>query len=145
MVRAMTGSGAYGNPGNVGTEVEVVRAIYGAFARRDASQMSRHLADDVVLHLQGTSRMSGRNAPYVGHAGVLEYFAEVDRVWDELTLHADDVRAIAGSVVVFGHVTGRADGRHVTRRVVWTWLLRDGKAISVRADDLGPGEAPPPA
>jgi ketosteroid isomerase-like protein len=135
----MTGSGRYGNPGNLAAEVEVVRAIYAAFARRDASQMSRHLADDVVLHLQGTSRMAGRDAPYVGHAGVLEYFADVDRIWDEIELHADDVRAIAGSVVVFGHVTGRAGGESVARRVVWTWLLRDGKAISVRADDLGPG------
>jgi hypothetical protein len=32
-----------------------------------------------------------------------------------------------------------AGGERVARRVVWTWLLRDGKAISVRADDLGPG------
>ncbi len=135
----MTGSGAYGNPGNVATEVEVVRAIYAAFARRDASQMTSNLAEDVVLHLQGTSRMAGRNAPYVGHAGVLEYFADVDRIWDEIELHADDVRAIAGSVVVFGHVTGRVGGDRIVRRVVWTWLLRDGKAISVRADDLGPG------
>jgi ketosteroid isomerase-like protein len=136
----MTGSGNYGNPGNVATEVEVVRAIYAAFARRDASQMSSHLAEDVVLHLQGTGRMSGRDGPYVGHAGVLEYFADVDRVWDAIELHTDDVRAIAGSVVVFGHVTGRAGGQEVTRRVVWTWLLRDGKAISVRADDLGPSD-----
>ena len=135
----MTGSGTYGNPGNVATEVEVVRAIYAAFARRDASGMQSNLAEDVVLHLQGTSRMAGRNAPYVGHAGVLEYFADVDRIWDEIELHADDVRAIAGSVVVFGHVTGRVGSEHLTRRVVWTWLLRDGKAISVRADDLGPG------
>jgi ketosteroid isomerase-like protein len=136
----MTGSGAYGNPGNVATEVEIVRAIYDAFSRRDASQMTSRLAEDVVLHLQGTSRMAGRNAPYHGHAGVLEYFADVDRIWDEIELHADDVRAIAGSVVVFGHVTGRVGGEHVTRRVVWTWLLRDGRAISVRADDLGPGD-----
>ena len=135
----MTGSGRYGNPGNLASEVEVVRAIYAAFARRDASEMSRHLAADAVLHLQGTSRMAGRNAPYVGHAGVLEYFADVDRIWDEIELHADDVRAIAGSVVVFGHVHRPRRRERVVRRVVWTWLLRDGKAISVRADDLGPG------
>ena len=141
----MSGAGAYGNPGNVATEVEIVRAIYAAFAQRDASGMGRYLAEDVVLHLQGTSQRSGRNAPYVGHAGVLEYFADVDRVWDELALHADDIRAIAGSVVVFGHVSGRVDGHLVTRRVVWTWLVRDGRAISVRADDLGPGESPEPA
>jgi ketosteroid isomerase-like protein len=137
----MSGAGAYGNPGNVATEVEVVRAILDAFARRDLSAMSAYLAPDVVLHLQGTGSRTGREGPYVGHEGVREYFADVDRVWEELALVADDVRAIAGSVVVFGHVTGRAAGEpSVVRRVVWTWLLRDGKAVSVRADDLGPGE-----
>ena len=129
----------YGNPGNVVVEVEVVRAIYAAFARRDLSGMTALLCDDVVLHLQGTGRLSGREGPYVGHDGVREYFADVDAVWEHLELHADDVRAIAGSVVVFGQARGRRGGEDVTRRVVWTWQLRDGRAASVRADDLGPG------
>ncbi len=136
----MSGTGRYGNPGNIATEVEVVRAIYAAFARRDLGGMTAHLTEDVVLHLQGTGRLAAREGPYVGHAGVEEYLADVDAVWQELRLHADDVRAIAGSVVVFGHVTGRTASGPVTRRVVWTWILRDGRAASVRADDLGPGE-----
>jgi ketosteroid isomerase-like protein len=135
----MTGSGRYGNPGNLATEIEVVRAIYAAFARRDITGMTALLTEDVVLHLQGTGRMSGREGPYVGYDGVREYFEDVARVWEDLTLHADDVRAIAGSVVVFGHARGHAAGEEIDRRVVWTWLLRDGRATSVRADDLGAG------
>ncbi|MGZ6694798.1 MAG: nuclear transport factor 2 family protein [Solirubrobacteraceae bacterium] len=138
----MSPSGRYGNPGNVGAEVEVVRAIYAAFARRDLSTMQELVHEDVVLHLSATGRMSGRTGPYIGVEGVREYLADVDRVWEQLTLHADDVRAVACSVVVFGHVDGRTDGRRVDRRVVWTWQVRDGRALSVRADDLGPGQAP---
>lgn len=135
----MSGEGRYGNPGNVATEVEVVQAIYAAFARRDLGQMTALLCEDVVLHLQGTGRLSGREGPYVGHDGVREYLADVGAIWEHLELHADDVRAIADSVVVFGHARGRLRGNDVTRRVVWTWQLRDGRAASVRADDLGPG------
>jgi ketosteroid isomerase-like protein len=135
----MTGSGRYGNPGNRSTEVDLVRAIYEAFDRRDRDAFERLLAPDIVMHLEGTARQIGRAGPYKGYDGVHEYFADVDRVWETLRLHADDVRAVAGSVVVFGHVTGRRQGEDVTRRVVWTWLLRHGRALSVRADDLGPG------
>ena len=136
----MSAEGRYGNPGNVATEVEVVQAIYAAFARRDLGAMTALVCEDVVLHLQGTGRLTGRDGPYVGHEGVREYFADVDAVWEHLELHAEDVRAVAGSVVVFGHARGRTGGGEMTRRVVWTWLLRDGRAASVRADDLGPGE-----
>jgi len=136
----VSAEGRYGNPGNVATEVEVVQAIYAAFARRDLGAMTALVCEDVVLHLQGTGRLLGREGPYVGHDGVREYFADVDAVWEHLELHAEDVRAVAGSVVVFGHARGRTGGGEMTRRVVWTWLLRDGRAASVRADDLGPGE-----
>jgi ketosteroid isomerase-like protein len=133
----VSGSGLYGNLGNITDEVQVVEAIYDAFARRDLDGMGAFLAPDVVMHLQGTRGRAGRDGPYHGFDGVREYLADVDEVWDGLELHADDVRAVSGSVVVFGHVTGRAGGEDVRRRVVWTWQLRDGKAVSVRADDLG--------
>ena len=77
--------------------------------------------------------------PYRGHDGIREYFADAARVWDDLTLHADDVRAIAGSVVVFGRVTALAQGRRLERRVIWTWKVRDGKATAMRVNTLGEG------
>lgn len=132
--------GAYGNPGSREGEVDTVRAIYEAFARRDVEAALAFLSDDCEFYPQGTSALTGRAEPYRGHAGVRAYFADAASVWDDLTLVASDVRAAAGSVVVFGHVTGTARGVPVRRRVLWTWQVRDGRAISMRVNDLG--EAP---
>ena len=57
-------------------------------------------------------------------------------------LSADDIRAAGGGVVVFGHVEGRVGDAPVRRQVVWTWKVRDGKAWSVRASDVGEAPAP---
>jgi ketosteroid isomerase-like protein len=127
----------YGNPGAAEADVAAVRAIYAAFATRDIEAALAHVADDVLLEPSGTARLTGRTEPYRGHDGVREYFADAGRVWDELTLHAEDVRAAVGSVVVFGRAEGRVNGEPVRRRVVWTWRLREGKAVWMRANDVG--------
>ena len=130
----------YGNPGAADADVATVRAIYAAFARRDLEGALIHDAPDVVFEPSGTARLTGRTEPYRGHDGLREYFADAGRVWDELTLHAEDVRAARGSVVVFGRAEGRVAGELVRRRVVWTWRLRGGLAVWMRANDVGPGD-----
>jgi ketosteroid isomerase-like protein len=127
----------YGNPAGVTDDIEVVQAVYGAFRRRDVEGVLRHLAPDCELHLEGTGRVLGREQPYIGHAGLREYFADVDRAWDDLELHTDDFRLIPGFVVVIGHVTGRRDDQPIRRASVWTWQLQEGKVTSVRASDMG--------
>lgn len=114
-----------------------MRAIYDAFARRDIEGMLQHVAEDCEMDVPGTQELSGRTEPYRGPEGVREYFADAQRVWAELTLYAEDIRAAADGVVVFGHVEGLHDGERLARRVVWVWELRDGKAVRVRANDLG--------
>lgn len=128
----------YGNPGGAEREIATVRAIYDAFARRDVEAMVHHVADDCELHLPGTARLVGRTEPYTGPDGIRQYFADAAAVWSELTLHADDIRAAADGVAVFGYAEGRSDGQSIRRRVLWLWQLRDGKAVKVRANDLGP-------
>ena len=128
---------AYGNPAFVQRDVATVRAIYDAFARRDLEAALEHVAEELEFEPSGTARLTGRTEPYRGPEGLREYFADAARVWDELTLEADDVRAAPGAVVVFGHAVGRVRGERVRRRVVWTWRLRDGKAVWMRAHDVG--------
>ena len=60
----------------------------------------------------------------------------------ETWIHADDIRATTGGVAVFGHVEGRYGGVTVRRRVLWLWRPRAGKAVCVRANDLGEAEHP---
>jgi ketosteroid isomerase-like protein len=128
----------YGNPAGVTDDMEVVRAIYAAFQRRDVEATLPHFTTDCELHFEGTGRLLGRETPYHGHAGMREYFADVARAWEDLELHTDDFRLIPGYVIVIGHVTGQQHGGPVRRASVWTWQLRDGKVASVRSSDMGP-------
>ena len=127
----------YGNPGNRTEDLDVVRAIYAAFAARDLEGALDFIAPDCEIHLEATSRAVGRSEPYRGHDGLREYFADVERGWNELELHADDYRTVPGSVVVMGHVTAHDGTQAIRRRVLWTWKLRDGRALTVRVSDLG--------
>jgi ketosteroid isomerase-like protein len=130
--------GYYGNPAGLTEDVEIVRAIYAAFAARDLDAALELVSPDCEIHLEGTARIAGRTEPYRGHAGMREYFADVGRLWDELSLRADDYRVVPGSVVVMGSVNGRREGTEITRIAVWTWRLRDGLATFVRVSDMGP-------
>jgi ketosteroid isomerase-like protein len=127
----------YGNPAGLSEEIEIVKAVYEAFADRDRERMAGLLTEDCELFLEGTARLAGRAGPYHGHQGMREYFADVDRLWEELVLHADDFRAVPGSVIVMGHITGRRQGLEVRRSSVWTWKVKGGRATSVKAADLG--------
>ena len=128
--------GGYGNPGRL-AEVATVQAIYDAFARRDVEAALEFVAEDIEFLPLGTAQRAGRSEPYRGHAGMREYFADAARVWDELTLQAEDIRGVGGSVVVFGHVSGVVRGVRHRRRVLWTWKVRDGLAVSMRVRALG--------
>ena len=134
----------YGNPAGLTEDIDVVKAIYAAFAARDLEGALTFIAPDCEVHLEGTARLVGRTEPYRGHDGLREYFADVQRAWDELAIHANDFRAVPGSVIVMGHVTGRIDGEPIVRAALWTWRVRDGKAVHFRAADLGPPTPPTP-
>ena len=127
----------YGTHGARDTDVATVRAIYEAFNRRDLEAMLAHVAEDVEVVPVGTAQRIGRTEPYRGHAGLREYFADAASLWDELALHPEDVRATIDSVVVFGHVDARLNGRPIRRRVVWTWRLRGGRVVVLRVHDVG--------
>ena len=128
----------YGNPAGLTADIDVVRAIYSAFAARDLDAALAYVASDCDIHLAGTPRALGRDEPYRGHAGLRQYFADVERVWQELTIEAEDFRVIPGSVIVMGQVAGRSQDGPVRRRCVWTWRVRGGCAVSVRVADMGP-------
>lgn len=127
----------YGNPAGLTDEADVVRAIYDAFARRDVEAVLGYFTSDCELDFAGTARLAGRSGPYFGHDGLREYFRDVERVWQELVLHTEDIRVIPGSVIVIGHVTGRRQDLDVRRSSVWTWRVKDGRATSVKVADLG--------
>jgi ketosteroid isomerase-like protein len=132
----------YGNPAGLTDDIHVVRAIYTAFAARDIEAALAYVSPDCEFEMKGTADRIGRTEPYRGHAGLREYFADVERSWQALTLHAEDFRAIPGSVIVMGYVEGRMHGEQVRRTAVWTWKVAGGLATHVKVADTG---AAPPA
>jgi ketosteroid isomerase-like protein len=106
--------------------VERVQAMFEAFNRLDVEAALPYLHPECEMRPLGTAERLGRAEPYRGHDGVREYFADVARVWDGLTVIPEKYRAVAGSVVVFG----RVEGVDLQDEVLWVWKLRDGLVIS---------------
>jgi ketosteroid isomerase-like protein len=127
----------YGNPASLTEDVDVVRAIYAAFAARDIEGALDFIAPDCEIHLEGTASAAGRTGPYRGHDGLRQYFADVEKVWHELEVHAEDYRTVPGSVVVMGTVSGHSGSERISRRAMWSWKLRDARAVRLRVSDLG--------
>ncbi len=128
----------YGNPAGLTEDIDVARAIYAAFAARDLDAALGFVSPDCEIHLEGTARQVGRTEPYRGHAGLREYFADVERTWAELEIHAHDFRTVPGQVIVLGHVTGRTgSGKEMRRAAIWTWRISGGLATHLRVSDMG--------
>ena len=60
------------NPAGITDEIEIVRAVYTAFARRDIEAMLDYLAPDCELSSRAP-RGAGREGPYRGHEGMRAY------------------------------------------------------------------------
>jgi ketosteroid isomerase-like protein len=127
----------YGNPASLTEDVDVVRAIYAAFAARDIEGALDFVSADCEIHLEGTASAAGRRGPYRGHDGLRQYFADVEQVWHEFAVQADDYRTVPGAVVVMGTVSGHTGTERIRRRVMWSWKLRHARAVLLRVSDLG--------
>jgi ketosteroid isomerase-like protein len=111
--------------------MDVVRAVFAAFAQRDLERVLAHVRMDVEF-VAVTAVEAGRAEPYRGHEGLAEYFRDVDAVWDELRLTPDEFREDGGKILVTGRVHARSPSRVVSGSTGWIWRLRDGKIAYVR-------------
>ena len=114
-----------------GTDIDVVKAVYAAFAARDVEGLLAHAAPDIEF-IAVTSDYAGRTGPYRGHEGMREYLRDVARVWDELRLTPTDYRQVGDQVLVTGRVTARSPARTVAGSTGWVWRVVDGKVVYIR-------------
>jgi ketosteroid isomerase-like protein len=111
--------------------MDVVRAVFAAFAQRDLERVLAHAHEDVEL-IAVTGEELGRTEPYRGHEGLAEYFRDVAAVWDELRLTPDEFREDGDTILVTGRVHARSPARVVSGSTGWIWRMRDGKVAYVR-------------
>jgi ketosteroid isomerase-like protein len=114
--------------------VEIVQRAFDAFSRRDAAVLAELIDPDFVW-VTPTARVAGHAEPYRGHEGLLEYLADVDRVWHELRSEAEEFRAVGDRVVVIGRIYAWGVGRVIDAPAGWVWRLRDGRIVEGRAYD----------
>ena len=115
----------------IATDIEVVKAMFAAFAARDVDAVLELAAPDIELTAV-TGEHAGRTDPYRGHEGMRQYFRDVASVWEELLLTPRDFRAAGDLILVTGKVSARSRSRTVTGSTGWIWQVRDGKVTYVR-------------
>lgn len=116
-----------GAPGR--DNVEVVKHVYAAYARRD-------VAAALALHAPAAQIDQSREVPwgdhYEGEAGVREFFARLGRAVDS-TLALERFIDAGDHVVALGRSRGteKAHGRRFDVPIAHVWHIRDGKVASV--------------
>jgi ketosteroid isomerase-like protein len=109
--------------------VEVVRRVYEAAARRDADAILGLYDRDVELE---PSEM-GVAGSYRGHDGLRRFFREWHEAWGSIEYDYEELIDAGDHVVavVNRHATGRRSGVTVERPVFLVWTVRDGKVTRV--------------
>ncbi|MEW2075179.1 nuclear transport factor 2 family protein [Streptomyces sp. NPDC012403] len=123
-------AGEPGRPDSSGSpNLELVRAAYRAFHRRDADALLDVLSPDVRwVHPEGMSKYDLGGTRH-GHAGVRSFLSRVPTVLNGMRLEPEEFVEAGDRVVVFGvrHVTS-VRGHTKRLKFVHSWTLREGKA-----------------
>ena len=117
--------------GLVASDVDIVRALFEAFAQRDTARVEQLISDEMEFHAV-TAEMAGREGPYVGHAGMELYFSDVEDIWEEINLTPTEFEEVGDVIVVTGRVWARGSGRVVDSSTGWLFRVREGQLVWAR-------------
>jgi hypothetical protein len=111
--------------------VEVVRRVYEAAARRDSVAVLALY--DREVELDASRWLPDRREDYRGHEGVRKFFREWHDAWGSVEYDFDRLIDAGEHVVsvVTRHARGRASGAGVEWPLALVWTLREGKVVRV--------------
>jgi ketosteroid isomerase-like protein len=118
--------------------VEIVRGIYDAVARRDAVAPFELYADDIVFDLSAARRSNLMTKPvYHGHEGFRQAWRESLSVFGEVDFEVPELIPVGDKVlgVVLEHVVGRTSGAPVDTTHFAVWTLAGGKVTRLQVFD----------
>ena len=118
--------------------VEIVRRIYAAIARRDDETPFRLYSEDIAWDLSNAGRALMFTKPvYRGHEGVRQSWREAFAAFGEISFEVE--RLIDGGEHVLAVIneweTGRSSGARVESSHLAVWTLADGKVIRLQVFD----------
>ena len=122
--------------------VETIKGAFDAFHNGDAEGMKAAWADDISWEGSGSDEIPG-GGTHQGTDDVLAALGSIRERWESFEAHPDEFIEQGDTVVVLGHVEGRANGNDVKAPFVHIWRMQDGKAKRVQAltDTLEVGRA----
>jgi ketosteroid isomerase-like protein len=112
------------------SSLALVRRLYECFNLRDEGGIFELCDDSMEFFPVVTAEAVGRDAPYVGPAGLRDYLTDVAEIWEELLITPSEVEARGEVLLVRGRVYARS--RELGIRDVpaaWIWHVRDGRFV----------------
>jgi len=114
--------------------VEIVRRVYEAAARRDAAAVLALYDREVELDNSALEVVGWGGGVHRGHEGLRSFFREWHEAWDTVDYDFDDLIDCPGDHVislVSRHARGRASGAEVELDLALVWTIRGGKVCRV--------------
>ncbi len=111
--------------------LEAVRRGIEAYNAGDSARFAELATPDFVWNPALPGAIG--NGPYVGLAGIEEYFAETGDTWERLTVEPDELLAAGEMVVFLGRAVGRGvgSGADVEMALAFLARFRGGKIAEV--------------
>jgi ketosteroid isomerase-like protein len=117
-------------------DVEIVRRVYDAAARRDSPTIFSLYDPNVELdytRLELPHHSGEAGGIYRGHDGLRSFFQEWHEAWEDLEYDYDELIDAGQHVisVVTRRARGRVSGAEVERPFALVWTLSQGKVVRV--------------
>jgi len=103
----------------------VIREVLDAFERRDIDAVLARAHPDVEF-VAVTGQEVG-HGPYLGHAGLRQYFSDESEHWDELRISVRELHPAGEDIVATGRVWARSGNRLVDSSAGWIWRVEEGR------------------
>lgn len=108
----------------------LVERLYEAFNRRDPEDIAAVCDENMEFYPVVTAEAVGRVEPYVGPAGLDDYLADANRVWEELLITPSQVEQRGNRLLVRGRVYARSRELGIRDMpVAWIWEVRDDRFV----------------
>lgn len=114
------------------SNVDLIRAIYGAFAAGDVPGVISRMAPGIVWNEAENFPYADGN-PYRGAEAILGgVFARLGSEWDDFAAVPEEFLDAGDAVLVLGRYRGtyKATGRSFDAQMAHLWRVEDGKAVS---------------
>ena len=110
--------------------VEIVRRIYGHWARREWPLIPEFFDPDVEVDL---SRNVFNPDTYRGHAGIGRLLQNVDEMWNDFRIEPTELVDAGDKVLATVRIggTGKESGVEVEMQVMNVWTIRDAKVVRI--------------